>query len=51
MRRVEREHAATQNRRHLYQSECPKDLLSQADIRNFLHWVSINSSEKPSDDA
>lgn len=25
--------------------------LSPADTRNFLHWVRINSSEKPSDDA
>lgn len=29
----------------------PKDPLSPADTRNFLHWVRINSSEKPSDDA
>ena len=29
----------------------PKDLLSSADTRNFLHWVRINSSGKPSDDA
>ena len=29
----------------------PKDLLSPTDTRNFLHWVRINSSEKPSDDA
>jgi hypothetical protein len=28
----------------------PKDLLSAADTRNFLHWVRINSSETLSDD-
>jgi hypothetical protein len=29
----------------------PKDLLSSTDTRNFLHWVPINSSEKPFNDA
>jgi hypothetical protein len=51
MRRVQREQAATAKPSPSVPVKMPKNLLSQADTRTFLHWVRINSSEKPSDDA